>query len=437
MGCHVEVRAIIGNTVRLMRLAIRCGTQSAVLSAVIVWVACTPSGSDVSIRLPVTAVDTVGDTIVARTRGEVRPEYHRRLLPEWRRGPANSLAAFDERTMFADISDIAIGLGDRIYVWDGRTPGLMLFSETGEFVKRIGRRGSGPGEYGNVNGIAVLSDGRLVLWDGTNSRLNVYTPGGELFTTWRPPVMNFGTVGALSADDSARVWLRAPLRDAAAPGGIGRFALIGIDTTGVAIDTLIPPVTGDRPLIARGAHGMSSYDLPYGRSTISAVARSGALVWGPSDPYALHARWGRHPLLIEREWTPVALSERERAEARKGVEGGLRLTDPSWTWQGREVPSTKPAYQSIRIGLDDRIWVLLAAAGESELAETDSARSGKPRLPDQLWDVFEANGRYLGRVRVAANVRVFAMRGDTVWGVIRDPVDDVPVLARLRVTPGF
>jgi hypothetical protein len=57
--------------------------------------------------------------------------------------------------------------------------------------------------------------------------------------------------------------------------------------------------------------------------------------------------------------------------------------------------------------------------------------------PETEWEVFEADGAYLGRVRgprLAPAPIVF--RGNDVWAVVRD-TNDVPLLTRYRVTPPF
>jgi hypothetical protein len=54
------------------------------------------------------------------------------------------------------------------------------------------------------------------------------------------------------------------------------------------------------------------------------------------------------------------------------------------------------------------------------------------------FDVFDADGRYLGRVLPPASLRVEPeplARGDTVWAVVRDELD-VPSIVRFRMVRG-
>ena len=65
-------------------------------------------------------MDTVGDTVVARTTGEVPDSLMRRLVVEWETtgDPADSAASI------GDVSGIAVGPDGRVYVWDPATPAL-------------------------------------------------------------------------------------------------------------------------------------------------------------------------------------------------------------------------------------------------------------------------------------------------------------------------
>ena len=71
------------------------------------------------------------------------------------------------------------------------------------------------------------------------------------------------------------------------------------------------------------------------------------------------------------------------------------------------------------------------------------ARSvGRPPLPPRRWrdslafDVFASDGRYLGTVPKPRNAEFLTMRGDTIWGTLRDSLD-VAYVARWRVEPGL
>jgi hypothetical protein len=82
---------------------------------------------------------------------------------------------------------------------------------------------------------------------------------------------------------------------------------------------------------------------------------------------------------------------------------------------------------------------------EGEQAPGPTVRVGSgdmPKLPQPKWrdpivyDVFDPDGRYLGRVPAPPKTSFKTMRGDHVWAVRRDSLD-VEQVVRFRVVPGF
>jgi hypothetical protein len=94
---------------------------------------------------------------------------------------------------------------------------------------------------------------------------------------------------------------------------------------------------------------------------------------------------------------------------------------------------TYPAMQSVRAGPDSTVWVqhvrtaedLSGASGELDISHMGS----------DDWDVFEADGRYLGTLTLPPRFRPMLVRGDDFWGVQRDSLD-VPSVVRYRLVQG-
>jgi DNA-binding beta-propeller fold protein YncE len=58
------------------------------------------------------------------------------------------------------------------------------FSPDGRLLHSWGEPGSGPGQFNLPHGIAVDRAGRVYVADRENSRIQVFTPGGEFLTEW-------------------------------------------------------------------------------------------------------------------------------------------------------------------------------------------------------------------------------------------------------------
>ena len=58
---------------------------------------------------------------------------------------------------------------------------ISIFSAHGEKIKTFGEKGSGPGEFSDLGGIAVDGDGNILTVDGGN-RIQKFTPDGQFIT---------------------------------------------------------------------------------------------------------------------------------------------------------------------------------------------------------------------------------------------------------------
>ncbi len=71
----------------------------------------------------------------------------------------------DSNYVFGTITQASLGEDGRLYVLDGQLGRLVIFSEELEFVRYVGRPGSGPGEFQYPQSFAFLGDDRLAVCD--------------------------------------------------------------------------------------------------------------------------------------------------------------------------------------------------------------------------------------------------------------------------------
>ncbi len=330
---------------------------------------------------------------------------------------------------------------------DAQAVAVRLFDSTGAFVRSVGRKGGGPGEYDHLNGLVALADDRLLLWDASGARLNFYTPAGDFLETVRMPVTGSYGQGMLHADTAGTVFadaiiFRDPADRAKTRRGLIRMSLSGeVHDSTQFIEWREPAPT----LRAQSKDGGSNitYGLPYSPQNSNRIAPNGSLVSGPGDPYVFYIlpRAGGRPRKVVREFVPVPVSPTEATERRQQVEEAMLRVDPTWSWSGPTVPSHKPAYRSFEVGRDGRIWVLISQPAEViPTAELAPVREGAPptvrfttREP-LVYDVFSPDGELLGRVALPSLTRLSTMRGPYVWGVQRDSLD-VEYAVRFRINP--
>ncbi|MCD4707842.1 MAG: 6-bladed beta-propeller [Candidatus Sabulitectum sp.] len=71
----------------------------------------------------------------------------------------------DSNYVFGAIRNVAIGPGGDIFAVDWIKCTIFRYSSSGDFIQRIGRRGSGPGEMLQPGNPAILDDGSICVFD--------------------------------------------------------------------------------------------------------------------------------------------------------------------------------------------------------------------------------------------------------------------------------
>jgi hypothetical protein len=144
----------------------------------------------------------------------------------------------------------------------------------------------------------------------------------------------------------------------------------------------------------------------------------GAIWWGECDEYRIEHRFieGGTVTRIHREHTAGAVSATEVDEW-LASEGIRRFRERGGQPDASALQKEKPVFDGLF--LDDRgyLWVRVVTVGEAP-----------------VYDVFDADGRYLGAVTGVAGMSGLApiIVGDRFYAVIRGEYD-VPYVARYRI----
>lgn len=89
----------------------------------------------------------------------------------------------DENLAFSSPLDMAVDGAGGIYILDSGNQRIQVFGPDGKYLRTIGRRGQGPGEFENPNSISIDRQGNLHVLDGAQKRIQVFTPRGDVLKT--------------------------------------------------------------------------------------------------------------------------------------------------------------------------------------------------------------------------------------------------------------
>ena len=412
-----------------------------------IWIAALPlaaacgPGADGTGRTggPEVVTDTLGDTIVVRTLSGSAWSGDATLVPE---GSIGELEGPEEH-LFGRILSIAVDDDRNVYVLDEQAQDLRLFDADGTFVRRLARRGEGPGQLSRAEAIAVLSDGRVVVRDPDNVRLQVLGPGPGEMEEWRYNPNYSYSQTPLWADRRDRTYLST--KDPSKPFGSFATMIVVWGPDGTPLDTLPPPDADFESDVLEvkspsgGGTGVSVFPIPFSPTMAWTIHPNGGFLTGVSTDYRIELQLEEGVLRIERDYDPVPVSPAERDFHRESIERGARNLEPRWKLEGPSIPETKPPFRALYAGRGGRIWVVVSTAGHSvdnEYHDPDSPYSRPVRWIYPLrFDVFEPDGTYLGAVNPPDDFSAFpppVFDGDYVWAVTRDDLD-VERVVRYRI----
>ena len=360
-----------------------------------------------------------------------------------------------EEYTFAHINSFTVGAGSDVFIGEVGGP-LRQYDSTGEFVRQVGRQGEGPGEVRYVVGLAVLPSGTLVARDLGNGRFSLYDPDGEFTSQW---TNSDGQPGygrdAVTVDSSGAIYIgiNPRLSPDDTPLAFPRPIYAKLAATGQVLDTLFAHErftescnVHSRRWFRRG--WFEDVRVLYQPKVKWSITPVGSLVVGCPADYAFDIIEPSGSVLrVSRDWVPIRVSAEELDSFRDGITISSNQSGyfDAWDWRGPDMPGVKPAYQRFIPAEDGRIWVWPGQA--SEMIETpEPARLAG--FPNHAWqdpmtgafDVFEADGRFVGSVKLPKNLPYsFSpatpdphIRGDTLWAVTVDSMD-VQYLTRFEV----
>jgi hypothetical protein len=213
--------------------------------------------------------------------------------------------------------------------------------------------------------------------------------------------------------------------------------VISVSSNGTVLDSIPLPTSSlavarlEAVSVTETGTSRATTIVPFTPQASWAVHRNGSIVLAFSDGYRVDLKASSGAFLrIGRDFDPVPVLTREREFHEAQVTAGMRQTDPNWRWTGTAIPSHKPPFRSVFVGKDGKLWLWLRNPGIEEPNPDYDPATGEQA--STMWneavsfDVFEPDGRYLGRVDAPPEFTTSPMPifdADGVWSVTRDDLD--------------
>ncbi|MCL5031299.1 MAG: 6-bladed beta-propeller [Bacteroidetes bacterium] len=206
-----------------------------------------------------------------------------------------------------NINEVQIDGKGQIYINDEINTCIHLYSSNGKFIRKIGRKGKGPGEFQYIWGIKITKGDSLVVYDGSLYRITIYAPGkfdSPIKTIKLPPIENKpdqpGVIGNIYSG-STGLWL---------PKNNGKEFLIiyntsyskndltqkrysklyRIDSKGTLIqkDPVVKIEDVERLVVSSGGGFMVSR-MPFGRIPVICLNKDGIIYYAETNNFKITA----------------------------------------------------------------------------------------------------------------------------------------------------
>lgn len=322
-----------------------------------------------------------------------------------------------------DVKGVTRAPDDGVIVVDRASSSLKFFAADGRLIKRVGRKGRGPGEFEYLSHMMRCGDSLFVFDSG---RYSVYSLDGV-------PHRQFRIVGPAVRDH--------PYRTACNDQGVLlSYAYEGLQH--------LPPKSGatrilvpywlsrpDGTIIATVGRFWSSErwatvtstisgtgPLPLGKQPVVAVGRSRAYI-GVADSFAIDVyqldghQIGR--IRLDQPVRPSTPADIERFKLLDTI--GRSAADNERTvtnWKVMQFPQTLPAYSAMIVDRDDNLWVQIFPSSRDSNA---------------TWVGFSPTGAALAQLTLPLNLEVSEIGPDDVLGTETDVLTGVKRVKRFAL----
>jgi len=372
-----------------------------------------------------TVVDSAGVSIVSNSGGGSWTEDDAWSVEEvFRVGGIDA----DENSRFGSVVSVDVGADGRVYAADNQAREVRVFEADGSFVGTVGSPGDGPGELGQMFMGMFERDGEVWTIDPGAQGIQRFDPEGA-FLGAIPFNMMEGIPFRLDEIDDAVVAQRRSFgMDGSVPETGDAIATIGTESP----DTLLQLPFGET-ITASGEQPQVTLLAP---EPIWDVADDGSTAQAMTNGYRVEIRDAEGTLqrIITREVEPQPVTPSiEEAVKEAIIEQAVAFGAPREMVEPGlaqlQFAETVPVILQVILEPNGVLWVQRTAdiREAAQLPGFDIQQLGSPN-----WDVFDAEGLYLGRITIPGRFQPLRLIDGVLWGIDLDEFD-VQSIVGMRV----
>jgi hypothetical protein len=294
--------------------------------------------------------------------------------------------------LLESVTDIKYDLQGNIYFCDFRANNIKKFDPAGKFLKTIGRKGQGPGDFNMPFLLAVTTD-RLFVWDMGNRRLCSLTLDGD-FIKSMPMQFSQGMPTKMEALPDRNILIGMEKANRGEENGPQDYS----------IEIYSPELEHKGTLYTQQIwrnkygrfEGITTYiQQPFTPLVYWDVATDGEIIIGFSKNYEIevYSSDRRKLFSFKHAYKPVKVTAKDKQEFFEGLMysvDGVRTSQlPDFIIKNTEFPAEKPAFSHLKVDSDGNILVW----------------PYRPKREEEgiYLDAFDPRGKFIGQGRLSGS----------------------------------
>jgi hypothetical protein len=267
------------------------------------------------------------------------------------------------------------------YILDWKDNKVKVFDARGKFLRAFGKKGQGPGELNQPQGLIITPENEVLVVDGLNQRFAIFSLDGKF-------LRNISTAKALGIAgvkmDSRGLTVA---RSTDFGGDESKMSMsLGIKVYDKDLNVKTTLGTFEMPVSLQAKiNPFSAVSLLY------ALDGQGHLYLGSQSGYEIKvlSLEGRPIRTIRRDYDPIRMSQADKDEMLKAfsVVPGVNIKDRI------QFPEVYPPYTDFVPADEGRLLVMTYEKGKA--------------TKEFYWDVFDSDGRYIAKVPIVGQIRLW------------------------------